>query len=123
MELQYKMTFIKGQSGNPGGKLRQKPFTDALRMEICEAGDDHKKLRRIARKLLAMAEASDMAAIRELADRLEGKVAITQVIQGDEEGDPVRYYAEVPKKAATTQQWLADLSQENLESSDDRLKH
>jgi hypothetical protein len=51
-----------------------------------------------------------MAAIPEIADRLEGKVAITQVIQGDDDGGPVRYYAEVPKKAESIEAWLADLA-------------
>jgi hypothetical protein len=35
-----------------------------------------------------------------------------------EEGGPVRYYAEVPKKAESTEAWLADLAPErNPEST------
>jgi hypothetical protein len=42
--------------GRPIGSLnRQKPFADALRLEIC-AGSDPRRLRAIARKLIEMAE-------------------------------------------------------------------
>jgi hypothetical protein len=57
------MPFIKDQSGNPGGKVATKPFSDALRTEIAAAGADHQALRRIARKLLDKAESGDLMAI------------------------------------------------------------
>jgi hypothetical protein len=58
-------------------------------MEVLAAGDDHKALRRIARKLLEQAYAGDIAAIKEVADRLDGKVP--QLIGGDDEAGPVRF--------------------------------
>lgn len=67
------MAFKKGQSGNPGGRSKEKPFADALRMEIAAAGEDHKALRKVAKALLEQAEGGDIRAIRELADRLDGK--------------------------------------------------
>jgi Family of unknown function (DUF5681) len=67
------MPFKKGQSGNIYGG--EKPFRDALRMEIADAGDDRKLLRKIAKRLLEMAEKGDMPAISMLADRLDGKPA------------------------------------------------
>jgi hypothetical protein len=70
---------------NPRGQQRDKPFLAALRLEIA-AGGDPKPLRRIARKLLAKAEEGDVHAIREVADRLDGKVP--QAISG-EDGAPV----------------------------------
>lgn len=57
------------------GRRREKPFADALRMEIAAAGADHKKLRGIAKVLLDKAEAGDMQAIQMLADRTDGKPA------------------------------------------------
>lgn len=67
------MAGVKGRSGtNPN---KEKPFVEALRMEIAEAGDNHKRLRRIAAKLLAKAEEGDMQAIQQVADRLDGKPA------------------------------------------------
>jgi hypothetical protein len=58
--------------GRPIGSVnRQKPFADALRMEIC-AGNDPRHLRAIARKLFEKALDGDLQAIREIADRLDG---------------------------------------------------
>jgi hypothetical protein len=67
------MAGVKGRSGT--NKNKDKPFADALRMEINAAGDDHKRLRRIAAKLIEMAERGDMQAIAQVADRLDGKPA------------------------------------------------
>lgn len=57
------------------GQQRDKPFRDALRMELAAVGDDHKALRNIARKLIAKAEAGEDSAIKEIADRMDGKPA------------------------------------------------
>ena len=74
---------------NPGGRPKEKPFRDALRMEIATATaeDSPRSLRRIARKLLDEASEGDLQAIKEIADRMDGKVP--QGIVGDDEGDPV----------------------------------
>jgi len=80
------MPFAKGQSGNPGGRPKDKPFADALRMELKAAGDDRKALRKIARALIAKAEDGNLAAIREIADRLDGKVTTTDVPEGSDDG-------------------------------------
>ena len=69
-------------NANSGG-AKAKPFRDALRMELAALGDDSKALRSVARKLIAQADSGDMQAIKELADRLDGKVATP--IAGDDE--------------------------------------
>lgn len=72
-----------------GSQNKDKPFRDALRMELNAAGDDHKTLRAIALNLIAqslMPEPSALPAIREIADRVDGKVA--QGIIGGEQDDP-----------------------------------
>jgi len=59
--------------GRPIGSVnREKPFNDALRIAL---RGDPRRLRRIADKLATLAEEGDLAAIRELADRLDGKPA------------------------------------------------
>lgn len=68
------MPFEEGKSGNPGGRPKDKPFADALRMAIKEAGPDHKALRAVAVALLEKAQSGDVPAINALADRLDGKV-------------------------------------------------
>lgn len=65
-------------AGRTKGLWAEKPYRDALRMEIAAAGeadDPHAALRKIARRHLNLAAGGDMQAIKELADRLDGKPA------------------------------------------------
>jgi hypothetical protein len=99
--------FQPGQSGNPGGKPKQKPFKDALLMEakLAEAGEPSPapkgSLRWNARKLL---EQGDVSAIREIADRLDGKVP--QGVIGGEPDDPA-IAANVAVSVSDTARFLA----------------
>ena len=70
------------------GQIRPKPFREALNMEIAEASGDPKRLRRIAVAFLDKCESGDTAAIKELADRLDGKVP--QGIGGSDELPPIQ---------------------------------
>lgn len=87
------MPFQKGQSGNPLGARITKPFRDALRIEEALAADGQETpakpgtLRFIARQMLIRA-GEETADAKEVADRLDGKVA--QAIVGDDEADPIR---------------------------------
>ena len=57
--------------GRPIGSVnRQKPFNDVLLMTL---RSNPLALRRIAAKLVERAEEGELAAIREIADRLDGK--------------------------------------------------
>lgn len=80
------MAGVKGRSGTNKGK--DKPFAEALRMELAALGDDHKALREIARNMITKARSADdkdaMTAGREIADRLDGKPA--QAITGTDGG-------------------------------------
>jgi hypothetical protein len=72
------MPFQKGQSGNPSGGGHEKPFRDALRMEIAALSQgeliQHPKgsLRWNAQRLLMF---GDPHSISMIADRLDGKPA------------------------------------------------
>lgn len=71
------------------GRRQEKPFRDALRMELAALKDDDPKaLRAIARTLLETAASGDLQAIKEVADRTDGKVP--QAVVGDDDHDPVR---------------------------------
>ena len=64
--------------GRPIGSMnRQKPFTDMLRVALLSGGG--RRLRIIAERLAEKAEQGDLAAIQQIADRLDGKCA--QVIE------------------------------------------
>lgn len=58
-------------------------------MELAAIGEDHKALRMIARSLIAAASEGKMDAIKEIGDRMDGKVA-QAVIGGDEDDAPIR---------------------------------
>ncbi len=84
------MAFQKGKSGNPGGRSTEKPFADALRMEIAAAGEDHKALRAIAKNLINLAQKEELAAlpaINAIADRLDGKPAQESTVTIDDKRD------------------------------------
>jgi hypothetical protein len=86
------MPFKPGQSGNPGGRSKTRPFRDALMMEFASAEDPvdvpPRSMRAVARALIAKALGEDVGAVREIADRIDGKVP--QAIVGDAEHDAVR---------------------------------
>ena len=67
--------------GRPVGSINtQRPFADALRMELAAAGDNQRALRAIARKLITLAQGTEpgaLQAIREIADRTDGKARQT----------------------------------------------
>lgn len=81
------MAWKPGVSGNASGRPKDKPFRDALRMELAAVGDDGKALRDIAKALIASATAGDLQAIREVADRLDGKPAQESTITVDDKRD------------------------------------
>lgn len=73
--------------GRPAGsENKDKPFREALRMALADAGKDHKALRAIASALIVKASGGDVQAIKEIGDRLDGKPA--QAIIGGDDTDP-----------------------------------
>ena len=82
----------------PGAQNKDKPFRDALRIEIAAAGEDNKALRRIATALLDKAATGDVQAIKEVADRLDGKVP--QAIVGDDEAPAIQVEHSSPEEIA-----------------------
>ncbi len=86
------MPFAPGQSGNPGGKTKsQKMFRDALVVALKRASADGvEAIQAVADGLVSKAIAyRDVQAIREIADRIDGKVP--QAIGGTDELDPIRF--------------------------------
>jgi Family of unknown function (DUF5681) len=85
--------FQPGQTGNPGGRPKERPIRNALKAivagnkkAIARLPDD---LKAIAQKLIDKAKDGDMPAWKEFADRYEGKVP--QAIVGDDDHDPIRH--------------------------------
>ena len=70
--------------------VKQKPWADAIRRALARAELDEspRSLNSLAEKLLEKALDGDLAALKELGDRLDGKPA--QSIGGDPEAPPVK---------------------------------
>ena len=78
--------FPKGRSGNPGGRPKGTSLTAALRAELDKPvapGSPVTNREKIASMLVELAARGDLAAIREILDRTEGKA-----VQRQEQGDP-----------------------------------
>lgn len=91
--------FKPGQSGNPGGRRLEKPFRNALLRALghqnAPATGETEKLNRIAGELVQSALNGSLKAIREIADRLDGKPPQTTTLQGDEEGGALQVLTEI----------------------------
>jgi len=76
---------------NPRGQQRDKIYREALRLELADMseGVDLKKLREIARAHIEKAASGDMQAIKDLADRLDGRPAQALEHSGPD-GEPIR---------------------------------
>lgn len=81
------MPFAPGQSGNPAGRpKRAKLWQEAILRAIKRReNEDPQALEKLADALIRKVEEGDVAAIKELGDRMDGKVA--QAIVGGEDDD------------------------------------
>lgn len=75
------MPFQPGVAANPTGKngLGNKPFADALKRALAQAevSGKGKALRDLADKLIEKAAEGDLMALKEIADRTDGKAIQT----------------------------------------------
>lgn len=74
--------------GNQNAK-KGKAWAEAIRRAIrekCEGEDYEAKLATLAKKLVTAAEDGDLAALKEIGDRLDGKAMQQQEISGPEGG-------------------------------------
>ena len=100
------MAFEPGNNANPNGGRKERQFYGMLNITV--NADNRRILREAAQKLGNAAAAGEPWAIKELADRLDGKPAQQVVLSGDEDS-PIRIYAEIPMKSSTSAQWLVDV--------------
>lgn len=80
--------------GNDYSSKNNRLWANTLRRAIAQG--DGQQLRRIADKLLASAEEGNMAAIKELGDRLDGKSA--QAIVGADGGDVFASFSKIVRE-------------------------
>lgn len=76
----------KGVSGNPGGRPKTLPVADAIKAELAKKKGKVENAQLIAKKLVELAIAGDLEAIKILADRAEGKPMQRGEFSGPEGG-------------------------------------
>jgi len=102
--------FQPGQSGNPGGRPKKMHLTDALREELEDKGSDGVANDvAIARKLVKMARAGNMDAIKEIGDRTEGKPR-QRIEASGPEGGPLPF--DIPDNRTDLERRIAELLRE-----------
>ncbi len=96
-----------GQSGNPSGRPKKLHITDALRAELERTGPDGvPNDTAIARVLVEIARAGNLEAIREIADRTEGK-ARQRIEQSGPDGGPLPF--EIPETREALERRIREL--------------
>jgi len=81
--------FKPGQSGNPGGRPKATPITDALR----DALSDPAELEKFIGAVIKKAKKGDVKAFQAVSDRLEGKPAQALNL-GGADGGPIVFRLE-----------------------------
>jgi HPt (histidine-containing phosphotransfer) domain-containing protein len=74
--VRFDMAKKGGQPGNQNA-AKGKIWSDALRLELAQ---DRQRLRKLIKALMDKAESGDVPALKELADRIEGKAV--QPVEG-----------------------------------------
>jgi len=77
---------VGGQIGNKNSIKSNRLWAETIRRAVVQ--DDAQRLRQIAEALLTKASEGDMAAIKELGDRLDGKALQENKLTGDSD-EPV----------------------------------
>jgi hypothetical protein len=72
---------VGGQIGNKNSIKSNRLWAETIRRAVVQ--DDAQRLRQIAEALLTKASEGDMAAIKELGDRLDGKALQENKLTGD----------------------------------------
>jgi hypothetical protein len=83
------VAFAPGQSGNPGGRSKEKIWRNAIERAVKRATEgktDYTAIDELADALVTAGKAGDVPALREIGDRLDGKSV--QAIANDDDGSP-----------------------------------
>ena len=82
-----------------GSENKDKPFREALRLQLNAAGANLFALRQIADRLIEMANSGDVQAIKEIADRLDGKPAQAVAMTHDASEAFIRIWSALSEQA------------------------
>ena len=79
------MAEVGGQPENKNSVKSNRLWGETIKRAVL--AQDPEKLRKIAEKLIDMAESGDLAAMKELGDRLDGKAAQSVALTNPDGGD------------------------------------
>lgn len=88
-----------GQSGNPSGRPKKKPLTEALQRVLAKLNDE--ELETLCRPYIEKLASGDVAALKEVADRVEGKVP--NPIGGTDELPAIKGFAWIEATTASSE--------------------
>lgn len=84
------MPFLPGQSGNPGGRKKNRPWRDAIERAITRRNiDGMEGIDALADALLDVATGKDISALKEIGDRIDGKVPQAHIGSDDPDDPPI----------------------------------
>ena len=109
-------TWKPGQSGNPKGSKPEKLMRDALIIALnreAAKGSKTKRLQSVAEALVTKAEEGDVAAAKEIFDRVDGKVPQSHDIKKE---TTVTVYAEA---ISAFDRWIAETSARGANGADE----
>jgi hypothetical protein len=93
------MAWKKGETGNPTGRGNaERPWREAIQRAVkrrLEGKDSPQALDKLADAIVSAGLAGDIAALREIGDRLDGKPAQGVTVSGDDNLSPIRTSLEV----------------------------
>jgi hypothetical protein len=97
--------FKKGQSGNPAGRPKSITLSEAYRRELAKVDPDDPERRThaevLAGRMVARAKTGDVQALKELADRVEGKPRQTVALISDRREQIERAIERMIERAAS----------------------
>ncbi len=104
-----------GQSRNLAGLRKHKEFTDALRIDLATLDQgNHREMHKVAAALIREALKGNITSLKEVAYRIDCRLPQAQIIQGYDDGGPIRLYAELPMKSANSEAWLRESAPQKL---------
>lgn len=77
------MTFVKGRSGNPGGRPKGTAFGSVLAARLEEVKDGKTTREQIVGAVVDKALDGDLEAVKWIADRTDGKVKDSNELSGE----------------------------------------
>ena len=80
---------VGAPKGNKNSSRDNRLWANTIRRVLAQDTDPD-RIRRLAEALVQKAEEGDMAALKELGDRIDGKAAQQVIVNGDEDGGPVQ---------------------------------